>query len=653
MPRLSTIRRNGPLAAVVLVSLLLLPCTAGAQPARPYPTGTAALAGRAVDAATGGPVANTLIGLSRRRTSGANAPSDTSVPLLLVMADAQGRFVIRDIPAGHYLILATAPGYIISNYGQARAAGPSRTIDLEEGDLRLDLEVPLWTHAIISGTVRDEAGDPMVGVTVRALRRANNGPGGVPRYMPGSLATTDDRGRYRLSRLTPGEFLVTVPRTQVTVPAAVIDDFVQSVAGRGGTATAARLVDELGSSSAVPLVGGGVRVDDFLLLSTGDDSPLAVPPPVDGALSVYPTAYHGSIEPISITVESGEERTDVDLVLAPEPALRITGRVTADGVAAPNVVVRLVRVDRQTMQGENGFEAAATVSGADGAFTLLGVTPGRYLIKAVRLSRPRLPPAMAANPALVAAYDVEAQAGGRQPLVGAQVPLSVGDADLNDLEVSLRAGATVSGRIEFAGGAPPAAELRRKIGVLLSSEDGGLPGVGFQIAPLGDDDTFSRAAPAPGRFLLTGLAIPSSWRLSAITRDGHPLTDALDLTGDDVSGVVMTYTDQLAAVAGTARNASGLGEIGAEIVVFPAERRLWLPESLNVRSPQIQQAPTDGRFLVPGLLPGDYFVAVVDARDIPEVAGPEFFEAVSAFATRTTLTAGQRTTLQLTVGRIR
>ena len=655
MPRLSTLLLRLPVAASLLAWALGMPPVAGAQtPGRPAEAaGTAVLAGRAVDATTGAPVANTLFGLSRRRTSGANAPSDTSVSLLLVMADGQGRFVIRDVPAGHYLILATAPGYIVSNYGQARAAGPSRTIDLEDGDRRVDLVVPLWRHAIISGTVRDEAGEPVVGVTVRVLRRVNNGAGGEARYMPGTLATTDDRGRYRLTQLTPGEFLVTVPQTQVTVPAAVVDSFVQSLAGRSSGVTGGDVFDQISSSSAVPLVGGGVRVDDLLLQSTGDGSPLAIPPPVDGALLVYPTAYSGSDRPASITVESGDERTDVDIQLLPAPAVRVSGTVTTDGVPAPNVVVRLVRADGQSLQGENGFEAAATVAGPDGSFTLLGVTPGRYLLKALRPPRPRLPPAMAANPAIVAAYDVELPAGERPALTGAQVPLVIGETDVRDVDVPLRQGATVSGRVVFAGGSPPPAEQRRKIGVLLASEDGGLPGIGFQIAALQEDDTFSRAAPAPGRYMLAGLAVPPGWRLSGIAVDGSPLAAPLDLTGDDVTGVVMTYTNQLAAVAGSARNPGGMGEISAEIVVFPADRRLWVSEPLNMRSPQIQQVPTDGRFVVPRLLPGEYFVAVVDARDVPDVAGPEFFATVATFATRVTLMAGQQAPLQLTVGRTR
>jgi hypothetical protein len=663
MPRLSTIRWPVALAAGLLLIAAspraghgdLLPGNQAARPDQEV-SGTAVLAGQAVDAATGAPVANTLFGLSRRRTAGANAPSDTSTALALVMADAQGRFVVRDIPAGSYLLLATAPGYIVSNYGQARAAGPSRTIDLGEGERLTNLVVPLWRHARISGTVLDERGEPVVGVTVRVLRRMADGPGGEHRYLQGTLATTDDRGRYRLTRLTPGQFLVSVPQTQVTVPASVVDTFVQAVAGRGGGSAGGELLDQMASSSAVPLGGGGVRIDDLLLQSSYDGGPLAIPPPVDGRLFVYPTTYfaQGSADgPEAIVVAAGEERTGVDIHLAPEPTIRVSGTVTAGGSPSPNVVVRLMGADGPRVQIENGFEAGATVTGSDGSFTLLGVPAGRYLLKALRLPRPRLPPALAANPAIVAAYDADPPAGERPSLIGAQVALDVGDADVRDLAVALAPGATVSGRIVFAGGAPPSPELRRKIGVLLSSEDGGLPGAALQIAALQEDDTFGRAAPAPGKYMLAGLAVPPRWRVSEISVDGQPLTAPLDLTGDDVAGVVITYTDRVGTIAGTAQNANGAGEVNAEVVVFPTDRSLWTSEPLNWRRPQIQQVPADGAFSVEGLLPGEYYVAIVEAEAVPDIAEPEFFAAVRTFATRVTVTEGQATSLRLTVGRIR
>jgi hypothetical protein len=153
--------------------------------------------------------------------------------------------------------------------------------------------------------------------------------------------------------------------------------------------------------------------------------------------------------------------------------------------------------------------------------------------------------------------------------------------------------------------------------------------------------------------MLAGLAVPPRWRVSEISVDGQPLTAPLDLTGDDVTGVVITYTDRVGTIAGTAQNANGAGEVNAEVVVFPTDRSLWTSEPLNWRRPQIQQVPADGVFSVQGLLPGEYYVAIVEAEAVPDIAEAEFFAAVTTFATRVTVTEGQATSLRLTVGRIR
>jgi len=43
----------------------------------------------------------------------------------------------------------------------------------------------------------------------------------IPELVP--TATTDDRGMFRLSQLMPGTYVVLVPSTQTTVPAAFVE----------------------------------------------------------------------------------------------------------------------------------------------------------------------------------------------------------------------------------------------------------------------------------------------------------------------------------------------------------------------------------------------------------------------------------------------
>ncbi len=67
---------------------------------------------------------------------------------------------------------------------------------LDDNERVTDVVIRMWKHGVISGTVRDERGDPMVGVSVRVLRRATGG-----RLASVLQTQTDDRGAYRMAAL--------------------------------------------------------------------------------------------------------------------------------------------------------------------------------------------------------------------------------------------------------------------------------------------------------------------------------------------------------------------------------------------------------------------------------------------------------------------
>jgi hypothetical protein len=156
---------------------LFLPLASIAQhPARPTEQGTAFL-GRVVDATTGQPIAGEAVTLTTTQ----------------LIADGAGRFLFRDLAKGRYAIRATAPGYLPSAYGQRRPGGASQSLVLEEAQRVGDVTIRLWKEARLSGTVADEAGDPIVDVTVSLLKREADGrPAKIELFDTTFVAQTDD-----------------------------------------------------------------------------------------------------------------------------------------------------------------------------------------------------------------------------------------------------------------------------------------------------------------------------------------------------------------------------------------------------------------------------------------------------------------------------
>src|SRR5262245_15558621 len=281
-------RRHRSLWSTTVLSISLAAVIAGQGPPPPPPPppppngalvaqpamtakGTGLLVGQVVDAEGNRPVPGAIVTLSG--AGGART----------VIAEGQGRFAFRDVPKGTFSINTTKPGWAPGSYGRRRPEGGSLTVALDEGQRVTDLAIPMWRHASINGTVRDEYGDPMVGVEIRALAKTFRT--GDPRWGTASTTTTDDRGMDRLSSLVPIEYTVVLPSSQVA-------SFVAA-----GHIVGHRMVMISGAGEVInpvlPLLESAIRVGDHLLSST-------VPPASDADRN-HSYAYRTTFYPSALT----------------------------------------------------------------------------------------------------------------------------------------------------------------------------------------------------------------------------------------------------------------------------------------------------------------------------------------------------------------
>lgn len=158
--------------------------------------GTASLAGKVVrkeDPATAIPRARVVL------------TADMLTAPRVAITGADGAFSIEGLPAGEYSVAATASGYAPLALTERRT-DRAPTVALADAQKLTGLEIELAAAGVIAGQVLDEDGRAFVGAAVSALvsRTENNRVS----LLTFATSTSDDRGEFRLTGLTAGEYFV-------------------------------------------------------------------------------------------------------------------------------------------------------------------------------------------------------------------------------------------------------------------------------------------------------------------------------------------------------------------------------------------------------------------------------------------------------------
>lgn len=102
--------------------------------------------------------------------------------------DGQGRFEFRGIGPGRYELSASAPGYLLTHWGETAANGVRRRLEVQASQTTYDdVSLLLSRGGAIAGRVVDEADEAMEGVPVHALEVIFRA--GMERLVPSSMAT--------------------------------------------------------------------------------------------------------------------------------------------------------------------------------------------------------------------------------------------------------------------------------------------------------------------------------------------------------------------------------------------------------------------------------------------------------------------------------
>ena len=597
---------------------------------QPMKMGSGVIFGQVTEAESNRPVPGAIVTLTM---SGAQP--------LRVMADGQGRFGFRDMPAGNFSVSSTRPGWVDGAYGRTRPSGPTLPLSLAEGERISGVTVPMWRFASVTGTVTDESGDPIVNMPVRVLKRTLTGGKVTLREYQGD--STDDHGTFRATQLEPGDYVVVVPFQQSTNETAF---FAPDAAARELTMVRAMAV----SNSA----GGG----NFSFVTGGDGPSAGLGE--DGRPLAFATMFFPN-SPVStratvITVASGEERAGVDFQLHAVPVSRLSGTATGPDGNVSNLQITLVPSEADS--NATTIETLSGFSDGQGRFTIDGVPPGSYVLRATRM--PKMPMSgqmmtyvMNGNSVVV---NRTVSAGPTPPAppteatLWAEMPLSVGAKDIENIAISMRPGVKMTGTVQFNGSADrPASDRLTQIAVLLEPAE---PKQGLQTATgrVEANGTFSTVGVPPGLYFVRIKAGLPNWTLQSVMANGRDASVVpVEIQSNDLSGVMLNFTDRPTEVSG---QVTGDGPVeGTTVIVFPADQSAWTGYGTTSRRLAATRADKQGNFKVQSLPAGNYLAVAIPDKMASDWQNPKFLETISSQATRVQVSDNSKATVSLKVGR--
>jgi len=605
-----------------------LPMGINGGPTTPMGTGTGVVFGQVTEAESNRPVAGALVTLNV-----------TGATPIRIMADAQGRFGFRDLPAGRFNISTVRPGWVDGAYGRTRPAGPALSLSLAAGEKVSNVTVPMWRYAVIAGRVVDESGEPLVSKSVRVLKRTI--AGGKVRLVMSSIDSTDDRGMFRIGQLEPGEYVVAVPMDQgmdMMLPMEAMA--IKEVA----VARVAMAASSGGGGNAVFFDSGGAPAG-----MTEDGRALAFP------TMFYPTSTTAAKAQI-ITLASGEERTSIDFQLRPVPTSKVSGTMMGPEGPAGNLQITMVPAEADELASP--IDTLASSSDGQGRFTFSGVPPGQYILRATRTPRMAMGPGetttiqQGGNVMVFRTATASSSAPlPTDPTLWAEMTVSVGNRDLSDLTIGLRPGLKVNGMLQFNGTAErPTNDRMPSIGLNLEPADSrpGMAGGRGRVDPSG---TFSTVGVPPGKYFIRVAGAPQGWTFHSASVNGRDASVVpIDIENNDVSGVMIVFTDKPSEFAGDVSVDTGSPE-SLSVLVFPSDPNAWVGYGSSSRRFSSTRVGKDGKFRIMNLPAGEYFAVAIPDRLASDWQNPRFLESLAPEATRVRVRDAERVTQILKVSK--
>lgn len=341
-------------------------------------------------------------------------------PLPRAITNEEGNYRLVGAPEGRYVVTPVAPAFVVASGPDSDKAGTRMSsglglsgfvVTVARGDVVEGIDFVLEAGGVITGRVTDDAGRPVVALSVDCQRTNDQGQ----LTSTSSRFQTDDRGIYRIYGLSTGKYLVSVsdrgrfpPRhDRKTFHPDTTDQkratIVEVTAGGESTGIDIRLGHSqltyditgrvMGQDTGKPLSGLSVNFsgwDDGRqgFVTTDAKGMFKIEDCVLGSYEVKISTTGGQTQgyysdPLTIQV-SDAEVTDVEISAI--RGVTVTGNVIVLGNKDPaimNALSQSIMTAANLQPGLRGSDraAGATPIGPAGRFEFAGLRPGKMEIR--------------------------------------------------------------------------------------------------------------------------------------------------------------------------------------------------------------------------------------------------------------------------------
>ena len=534
----------------------------------PAPKGNSTIRGVVTYADTGRPVRYATV---RARSDTTGNWAEESV------TNRHGEFVIKNVPAGHYIVFVHSLGILEpsvspgpgSFLARLRLSGEAFTETVVNGTDSVDVKVQAVRGGVITGRVVTEDDQPLADADIKLLKREDGKWAPVlafwDRYSDQKIKT-DPSGVYRVAGLDAGEYLVRVSEND----------------------------------------------------AVSDQSQ-----PEDGAYTngFFMAAYYPAVTTVkeaqAVTVTEGTESNGVDIRMPERAVHTISGTVKFGPEDAPGASAELL-VERADEIGYADVNAGVTTVRADvnGKWELRGVPTGHYSIRiggSIRL------PSQKPDEDLVVAVAPK------------RISVRVEDDDVVVPDIKLVQGSTISGQVTWDAKPPknytlyvraiPASRLSAEADSERRSRNVSAQEV--FTGHLGEDGHFWITGLPAGKYLLTLWGFEENkFYIKSVTRKGADLKQSPLKVGEEseIKDVVISVASDFATVEGQIARPEASPKLNlkdAVVILAPANdatRR-------SNRGLLTVQPDASGKFVV-NCAPGEYFLMAVTSAEIKKLAKP-------------------------------